>query len=44
MHKNDLPLLEFIHITLELGSVYTYKNSSHFVVLRREIGWNKNNR
>lgn len=32
MHKDDLPLLEFIHSTLGLGGVYTYKDSSHFVV------------
>ena len=32
MHKDDLPLLEFIHTTLGLGSVYTYGDSSHFVV------------
>lgn len=32
MHKDDLSLLEFIHTTLGLGSVYTYKDSSHFVV------------
>jgi hypothetical protein len=32
MHKDDLPLLEFIHTTLGLGGVYTFGDSSHFVV------------
>lgn len=32
MHKDDLPLLDFIHSTLGLGGVYTYKDSSHFLV------------
>nr|YP_009262066.1 LAGLIDADG endonuclease [Chrysoporthe austroafricana]AMX22141.1 LAGLIDADG endonuclease [Chrysoporthe austroafricana] len=32
MHKDDLSLLEFIHTTLGLGSVYTYGDSSHFMV------------